>query len=102
MLRAELRERGKVSNDGIICTLATTHYPIDSTLGSSQKQMMAASFAFKTGTGFKIIRKSVLPTEWEFEVDEKARPPSLIDANGRPLSLGQSAWLTVRFAKPLY
>lgn len=101
-LRAEFGEQGKASEDGAICTLAATKYFVNGTLGSSQEQMVAAWFAYDTGAGFKIIRKSALPQRWESEVDQKARPPRLSDAYGRPLGLGQSVWLTVRLADTLY
>lgn len=64
--------------------------------------MTAARFAFDTGLDFDIICKSALPEGWEYEVDKKAKPLSSRDANGRPLSLGQSLWLTVRFTNTLY
>lgn len=101
VLRAEVGEEGKDSGGVAICTWAATYYLVDGTVRSSWGRMMAEGFPFDTGTGLNIILKSALPEGRESEVDEKTKPPKLSDANGRPLSLGKSAWLTVKFANTL-
>lgn len=57
VLRTELDEEGKASDEGVICTLTMTEYLFDGTSGSSRRLMMAARFAFDTGASFNIIRK---------------------------------------------
>lgn len=101
-LRADFCEAMKASAAGIIFTMAAKQYLVDGTLGRFQGRLMGSRSAFDTGAGFNIIRKPALPEEWESEVDKRSKPQRLRHVNGRPLSLGQSVRLTVRFAKTLY
>lgn len=70
-------EEGNTSNDGIICTLAAKHYPVDGTSGSSQEQLIDARFTSDRGVGCNTIRKSALKLGWESEVDVKEKRPRL-------------------------
>lgn len=59
--------------------------------------MEKEQFTFDTGEGFNVIRRSALSPNLELKVDLKENPPRLQYANGRPLAMGESAWLKVRF-----
>lgn len=70
---------------------------VDGTLGVSPKTMQSILFALYTGAGLNNIRREELPPEWENEVDINSAYPRVIYANGNPLALGKTVWLTVRF-----
>lgn len=95
-------EEMKASNDGNICTLVVTHYLVDGTLGSSKESMATVMIYYDSGAGFKFIRQSALPPNWESQVDDKAAPPRLYYANGRPLDRSDTVWFTKMFENTHY
>lgn len=100
--RVQFIEETRSSADGVICILYATHYLVEGTIGTSRDTMRTSQFAFDTGAGLNIIRRSALPEGWEEGIDRKANSMRLNDANGRPLALGESTWLPIRFANSLY
>lgn len=63
--------------------------------------MLGKRYVFDTGENFNLIRRSAPLVGCGDYVDTTTEPPKPNYANGRPLALGESIWLTVRFGNTL-
>ena len=86
----------------VVCTLAATHCIIAGSVGVDTYRYRPLRIALDTGAGFNIIRRAALPYGWEACIDEQAQAPSLCDANGNPLQLGEVVWLHLRLGDATY
>lgn len=101
-LEARFGNDSTVGEDGVICTLAETHYLVDGSSRVTKEVMRESIFEFCIGNGFIITHKSMLRPGWEQQVDKKATQSRRNDAIGRPLELLEWLWLTLRFKNTMY
>lgn len=93
--KEEAQEVARIAETGLVCNLASTHELVDGAIGTTHVDIKASQLAFDTGAGVNIIRRESLKDDWDRYTENGTGPPRLNDANGRPLSIGESVWLTV-------
>jgi len=75
-------ERRKVTR---ILSPAHRHYEIAATIGPCQRAMHSCRPVLDTGAGINLVRRNVLPANWQSYAEKLERTPRIRDANNNRL-----------------
>ena len=91
-----------VVRNGLVCVLSAVHYAVLGGIGPNARSLSPKIITMDTGSGYALIRKSNLPSDWERYVIEGAATTKLGDANGHALKIEAMVHLTTRLGNSIY
>ena len=85
-----------------VCVLRATHYSISSSIGIDTSMMTPFIATLDTGSGFNLIRTSILAKDMIDYVNTSFTDPALADANGQPLRIEGVIILRIRLGNAMF
>ena len=92
----------QVVRNGLVCVLSAVHYAVSGSIGPNARSVSPKIITMDTGSGYALIRKSNLPSDWERYVIESTTTPKLGDTNGHALKIESMVHLTTRLGNSIY
>ena len=82
--------------------LSSSHYVVMASVGCTPRIMTTTPAVLDTGSGYNVIRRDLLPHDWQQYIRDDVELPNLGDANGKQLKLTHLVKLRVRFHNAVY